>query len=92
MSVAGSAPSSFTVTAALVGAGELTYQWQMRDSTPFGSYTNASGTGITGATTATLSIANSFGLNGYRFRCIVGTTTANSAPTKTSSIATLLVF
>ncbi len=73
--------ASFSVIAA--GAGTLTYQWQYASSSigAFNNVTNAAG--ISGATTANLSITASTANNGYYYKCIVtgtcGTATSNAA-------------
>jgi hypothetical protein len=78
VSVTAPAVASFTVVAPTPSA----YQWQLR--TPAGSgYTNITNGGVyTNATTATLNISNSTGLNGNRYRCVVlngaGTASATS--------------
>jgi gliding motility-associated-like protein len=81
--VCGSEPSSFRVLA--IGT-TLTYQWQVDNGTGF---TNVSNGGVySGATTATLSIANSAGMNGYKFQCVV---TESASCSVTSGAALLTV-
>jgi hypothetical protein len=64
--------SSFTVVAAL----GTTFQWQMQTG-GVGAYVNVTNAGVfTTATTATLNISNTTGLNGNRFRCVVDAATA----------------
>jgi len=78
------AASSFTVVAA--GAG--TYQWQVKIGTA--QYVNVTNGGVyTGATTATLAISNSTGLNGNKYRVVVLNAAGNT--TVTSKQATLTV-
>jgi hypothetical protein len=56
----------------VVASGATTYQWQLQTS-GVGAYANISNGGVyTTATTATLNISNSTGLNGNRYRCVVG--------------------
>jgi hypothetical protein len=67
-SVTAPAATTFTV----VASGATTYQWQLQTS-GVGAYANISNGGVyTTATTATLNISNSTGLNGNRYRCVVG--------------------
>ena len=63
----------------------LKYQWQQRST----SSANWSNTSYSGATTATLSLTATTGLNGYEFRCKVTDQYGNVAYTK---IATLYVL
>lgn len=71
-SVTAPAVASFTV--ALSAGG--TYQWQSK--TGSAAYVNVSDAGVyTGATTASLAISDSTGLNGVKYRCVV----ANAAGT-----------
>lgn len=80
------AAASFSV---VVTANELTttYQWQL--STDSGAnWSNLSNGGVySGATTATLAISNSTGLNGKRYRCVC----SNRRGNLTSTSATLTV-
>ncbi|RAW00265.1 T9SS type B sorting domain-containing protein [Pseudochryseolinea flava] len=56
----------------------LTYQWQLDNGSGF---TNVSNGGVySGATATTLSISNTTGLNGVRYRCIVTSTATCSTP------------
>ena len=73
-------PTSFTVGASILGVGALTYQWQYQtDSSPTWTGLEEGQAGIfTGVTTTTLSMDDVLGYNGYRFRCVVGTTTAHT--------------
>jgi hypothetical protein len=67
-SVTAPAAASFTVVAT---GTTPTYQWQLRTG-GLGSYANVSNGGVyTNATTATLNISNSTGLNGNVYRCVV---------------------
>ena len=78
------AGTTATFSVAATGAGTLKYQWQSRkDSTQ--AWTNS---GMSGAKTATLSVATIAGLNGWQFRVIV--TDANGQKT-TSNVVTLTV-
>lgn len=88
-SVTAPAASSFTVAATTNDGGSLTYQWQI--STDAGvTWGNVSNGGVySGATTVTLAISNSTGLNGRRYRCLV--TSSLTAPVATSNSATLTV-
>lgn len=88
-SVTAPAAASFTVAATTNDGGSLTYQWQI--STDAGvTWGNVSNGGVySGATTVTLAISNSTGLNGRRYRCLV--TSSLTAPVATSNSATLTV-
>jgi hypothetical protein len=84
-SVTAPAATSFTVAA----TGATGYQWQVRLAAG-GSYTNITNGGVyTTATTATLNISNSTGLNGNRYRCQVVNTTAGAAVTSTGALLTV---
>ena len=83
----------FTVVATLAGAGSLTYQWQVAESTANTVFTNVSRG--TGGTTATYTTGNtqvapsaSVDSSGDKYRCIVSSTGSTSV---TSSVATLTV-
>lgn len=68
VSVTAPAATSFAVVVA-VPAG-ATYVWQQKTGTA--AYANISNGGVySGATTATLSISNSTGLNGVKYRCVI---------------------
>lgn len=83
--VAAPAVASFTV----VASGATSYQWQLRPAAG-GQYTNITNGGVyTTATTATLNISNSTGLNGNRYRCQVFNTTAGAAATSTAATLTV---
>jgi len=84
----------FTVVATLVGAGSLTYQWQVQESSQSGAtWTNVSrGTGGTTATYTTgntqVAASASVDSNGDKYRVIVSSTGSTSV---TSSTAVLTV-
>jgi len=78
--------ATFTVVAA--GGGTLTYQWQQstNSGTSFSNISN--GTGVAGATTASLTLSGLIsGQNGYQYRCVV----SGCSPSVTSNAATLTV-
>ncbi len=78
--------TSYNVSAS--GAG-ITYQWQVNDGSGF---TNISDGGVySGATTSTLDISgNTYGMNGYEFRCeIIGTCSTMNSNIVTLTINTL---
>jgi hypothetical protein len=82
-------PVVFTVVA--TGSPAPTYQWQ-RQTSAGGGFTNITdGGAYTGATTATLTIANATtGMSGDQFQCLA-TNTVNTSTTATSTVATLTV-
>jgi hypothetical protein len=87
------ATATFTVAATLVGAGTLTYQWQVAESAAPTTFANVSrGTGGTTAsyTTGATQVAASASVDssGDKYRCIVSSTGSTSV---TSSVATLTV-
>jgi hypothetical protein len=88
-SVTAPAAASFTVAATTNDGGSLSYQWQISTDggTTWGNVTN--GGVYSGATTVTLAISNSTGLNTRRYRCLVSSTL--TAPTATSNSALLTV-
>jgi hypothetical protein len=88
-SVTAPAAASFTVAATTNDGGTLSYQWQI--STDGGAnYTNITNAGVySGATTVTLSISDSTGLNGNRYRARVSST--GGAPAVNSNGALLTV-
>lgn len=88
-SVTAPAATSFTVAATTNDGGSLSYQWQI--STDGGvNWANVSNGGVyTNATTATLNISNSTGLNTRQYRCRVSSSLA--APVATSNAALLTV-
>lgn len=83
------AAASFTVAATTNDGGTLSYQWQL--STNGGTtYTNISNGGVySGATTVTLDLSDSTGLNGNRYRVRISST--GGAPTVNSNGALLTV-
>lgn len=91
-SVTAPAASSFAVVATTTPTGgTLSYQWQVDTGGGFGNVSNGAtggGGNYTGATTATLAIDDSTGLNGYIYRVQIS---ATGADTVTSSSATLTV-
>lgn len=88
-SVTAPAAASFTVVATTNDGGTLSYQWRI--STDGGTtYANVSNGGVySGATTASLAISNSTGLDGRKYQVVVSST--GGAPNVTSSAATLTV-
>jgi hypothetical protein len=72
-------PASFTVESTATGAyGSLTYQWQVSDDEG-DTWTALTNVGVyTGVATDTLDISDSTGLDGYQYRVICGTNTANT--------------
>lgn len=80
------AAATFSVTATSTPGGTPTYQWQLSTG---GAYANIAAAGVySNVTTATLSISNSTGLTGNKYRVLVGGSSAN---TKTSNAGTLTV-
>ena len=89
-SVTAPAAATFAVVATLRGAsgGTATFQWQLSSDagSTFGNISNA---GVySDATTATLAISDSTGLDANQYRCVVS---ATGAADVTSSAATLTV-
>lgn len=85
--------AQFTVVATLAGAGSLTYQWQVQQSSESGStWTNVStgsgGTTATYTTGVTQVAAGAAASNGDKYRCVVSSTGSTSV---TSSTAVLTV-
>lgn len=81
------APAATTFVVAATGA--TAFQWQLRPAAG-GQYTNISNGGVySTATTATLNISNTTGLNGNRYRCVVANTTAGASVTSTSGLLTV---
>ncbi len=80
------APANFSVVA--TGTG-LTYQWQ--ESTDGGSTWNnlANGGNYSGVTTASLDLATATTENGYRYRCIVTSTSPCTPVTSSAAILTI---
>lgn len=92
-SVAATGTMTFSVIAALAGAGSLTYQWQVAESTANTVFTNVSrGSGGTTAsyTTGVTQVAPSASVdsNGDKYRCVVSSTGSTSV---TSNAVTLTV-
>lgn len=84
LSVTAPAAASFAVTVA--GAGS--YQWQVKVGTA--QYANVTNAGVySGATSATLAISDSTGLNGNKYRVVVLNAAGNTSVT--SKAATLTV-
>lgn len=88
-SVTAPAAANFTVAATTNDGGTLSYQWQL--STNGGvSFNNVTNGGVySGATTATLAISNSTGLNTYRYRVLVSSNLAAPVATSTAGILTV---
>jgi len=88
-SVTAPAATTFGVTAAIsTGGGAISYQWQVAPSTSK-SFTSITNAGVySNATTATLSISDSTGLNGKKYRCVI---VAANATAVTSDYAVLTV-
>jgi len=80
--------TTFVVTSAATGAyGSLTYQWQISNDSG-ATWSNLSNAGVySGVATATLTVSNTTGLNGKKYRVICGTDTAN---TNATSVAVTL--
>lgn len=85
-SVTAPAGTTFTVAATTNDGGTLSYQWQL--STDAGSsYANITNGGVySGATTATLTISDSTGLNGNRYRVQIASTGGSAAVTSEAVI------
>lgn len=88
-SVTAPAGATFTVAATTNDGGTLSYQWQISadGGTTYANITN--GGVYSGATTATLTISNSTGLNSRRYRAVVSST--GGAPSVNSNAALLTV-
>lgn len=87
-SVTAPAPATFNVANVSTNdGGTLTYQWEFDDGVS--GWANATGAPYSGDTTATLTVTDSTGLNGYQFRCTV-TSDAIASPV-TSNTVTLTV-
>lgn len=89
VSVTAPAVASFTVAATTNDGGTLSYQWQV--STNGGTtFTNVSNGGVySGATTVTLSISDSTGLDGNRYRARVTSTGGSPAVNSTAVLLTV---
>jgi len=87
-SVTAPAGTTFVVAATTVpSGGSITFDWEV--STDGGStWANATGGVYSGATTATLTISDSTGLDGYEYRCNLS---ATGATTVTTTEVTLTV-
>lgn len=87
-SVTAPAATTFTVTASVTPAAAATYKWQTNGGSGT-TYTDITDDAVySGAATSTLSISDSTGLNGYKYRVVVS---ADGATAKTSSGVTLTV-
>lgn len=88
-SVTAPAATTFTVTASTSDGGSLSYQWQI--STDAGAtYSNLANGGVYGgATTATLSISNSTGLNSRRYRVVISSTGGAASVTSNAGVLTV---
>jgi hypothetical protein len=73
-------PATFTVVATVSNGATPTYQWEVDDGTGYAA--------ITGATSASYTVEDSTGLDGYLYRVVVSSTGAADV---TSSVATLTV-
>ncbi len=81
--------TTFVVVSSRTGTGSLTYAWQISNDAG-ATWSNLSNAGVySGVATATLTISNSTGLNGKKYRVICGTSTAND--NATSDAVTLTV-
>lgn len=82
------AAASFTVAATVTNGATRSYQWQVKVGAA--AFTNITNGGVySNATTATLNISNSTGLNGNQYRCVVSAT--GGAVSVNSNSATLTV-
>ena len=82
--------ATFSVTAAITGAGTLTYQWQKQESTQSGTTWTNVGTNSNSYTTGVTAVTPGSGAtNGDKYRVIVGASTANTDVT--SNVVTLTV-
>lgn len=78
----------FSVVAEVSPTATLTYQWQTNGGSG-STYTNITDDAIySGSTTAALAIADSTGLDGYKYRVVVS---SDGATSKNSTAATLTV-
>jgi hypothetical protein len=87
-SVTAGATASFSVVAAISGAGSLTYQWQVAESAAPTTFTNVTrGSGGTTATYTTgatqVAASGTVDSNGDKYRCVVGASTGNTDVTTT---------
>ena len=80
--------TTFVVAATTVPAGgTIGYDWEVSTDTG-ATWANATGGVYSGANTATLTISDSTGLNGYQYRCNL---TATGATAVTTTVRTLTV-
>lgn len=81
------ATATFSVVAALTGAGSLTYQWQVQEggAGAWANVTRGSGGTTANYTTGATQVAASgtADSNGDKYRCVVGATTGNTDVTTT---------
>jgi hypothetical protein len=84
-SVTSPAPATYTVVATATRGADLTYQWQVANVSPFTIFANVSGPFYTGGTSATLTVTDTTGCDGYQFRCIVSSTGAT--PVTSTAVA-----
>lgn len=81
------ATATFSVVAALTGAGSLTYQWQVQEggAGAWANVTRGSGGTTANYTTGATQVAASGTVdsNGDKYRCVVGATTGNTDVTTT---------
>jgi hypothetical protein len=86
-SVTAPATATFSVVAALTGAGSLTYQWQVQEggTGAWANVTRGSGGTTANYTTGATQVAASgtADSNGDKYRCVVGATTGNTDVTTT---------
>jgi hypothetical protein len=87
------ATATFSVTASLAGAGSLTYQWQIQQSTESGTTWNNVSTGTGGTTAsyttgATQVAAGAADSNGDKYRCVVSSAGSTSV-TSTTAVLTV---
>lgn len=83
--------ASFSVAASVVPTTELDYRWQFSINSTAAFTTITSNSLFVNAASTTLTISNTAGLDGFRFRAVVFTVDADVAPNVTSSNATLTV-
>jgi hypothetical protein len=81
LEICAGATASFTSTA---NGSALTYQWQVDTGSGFADISAAGAPGYSGFNSATLNIANSAGLDGYAYRCIVTESAACDAVSNTA--------
>jgi hypothetical protein len=77
----GTAATVSTTASISVGGGTLSYQWQVSSTNR--TFINVADTGVyTGSTTNTLSISNTTGLIGKKYRCVITAANAFTVTTK----------